>query len=168
MADLEFIQRLPKAELHVHIEGTLEPELLFALAQRNRVALPYGSVEELRQAYSFGNLQDFLDLYYQGMDVLRTEQDFYDLTCAYLAKAHAQNVRHVEIFFDPQGHTGRGIAFSTVLDGIHRALVDAERELGLSHGLIMCDGIQIGFVGTRPGDHCWRSGSFQSGRHDQL
>ncbi len=133
-----FIQGLPKAELHLHIEGTLEPELMFALAERNGVGLPYASVEALRAAYDFGSLQDFLDLYYQGMAVLLSEQDFYDLTWAYLERAHAQNVRHAEIFFDPQGHTDRGVAFATVIDGIHRALRDAETKLGLSSALIMC------------------------------
>src|SRR5215831_6824209 len=117
------ITRLPKCELHIHIEGSLEPELMFALARRNGIALPYPSVEALRQAYSFRNLQDFLDLYYQGMSVLITEQDFYDLAFAYLQRVHADNVRHVEMFFDPQGHTSRGIAFATVIDGLHRAIV---------------------------------------------
>lgn len=133
-----FIAGLPKAELHVHIEGTLEPELLFSLAQRNNVALPYASVADLRRAYSFGNLQDFLDLYYQGMAVLMTEQDFYDLTMAYLARAAAQNVRHAEIFFDPQGHTERGVAFRIVIEGITRAQQDAERQHGISSHLILC------------------------------
>ncbi len=133
-----FIEGLPKAELHLHIEGTLEPELMFALAKRNSVELPYGSVEELRAAYDFGNLQDFLDLYYQGMQVLLEEQDFYDLTWAYLERAGAQNVLHAEVFFDPQAHTARGVAFSTVIDGIDRALRDAEPRLGISSKLIMC------------------------------
>ena len=133
-----FIDGLPKAELHLHIEGTLEPELMFALAKRNGVELPYGSVEELRAAYDFGNLQDFLDLYYQGMKVLLQEQDFYDLTWAYLEKAAAQTVLHAEIFFDPQAHTARGLAFSTVIGGIERALRDAEARLGISSKLIMC------------------------------
>lgn len=132
------IDRLPKAELHLHIEGSLEPELLFALAARNGVAIPFASVEEVRAAYSFSNLQDFLDIYYQGMSVLLTEQDFYDLTWAYLERAHADTVRHVEIFFDPQGHTERGVAFETVLDGIERALKDGEARLGISYRLIMC------------------------------
>jgi adenosine deaminase len=122
----------------VHIEGTLEPELMFALAQRNGIALPYGSVGELRGAYDFANLQEFLDLYYQGMAVLRSEQDFYDLTWAYLAKARSQNVRHAEIFFDPQGHTERGLAFATAIDGIHRALRDGRTKLGLTSRLILC------------------------------
>src|SRR5690606_9761653 len=105
------IKSLPKCELHIHIEGSLEPEMMFALARRNGIALPYHSVEEIHQAYRFRNLQDFLDLYYQGMSVLVTEQDFYDLAFAYLRRAQADNVRHVEMFFDPQGHTDRGIAF---------------------------------------------------------
>ncbi len=138
MADRDFIQSLPKAELHLHIEGTLEPELMLALAARNGIRLPYDSVEALRAAYDFGNLQDFLDLYYQGMSVLQAEQDFYDLTWAYLERAAAENVRHAEIFFDPQGHTERGVAFATVIDGIHRALTDAEVKLGLTSRLILC------------------------------
>ena len=132
------IARLPKAELHLHIEGSLEPELLFALAERNGVEIPFASVEEVRAAYSFSNLQDFLDIYYQGMSVLRTEQDFFDLTWAYLQRAAADHVRHVEIFFDPQGHTERGVAFETVLDGIERALKAGEAQLGISYRLIMC------------------------------
>ncbi len=132
------IDRLPKAELHLHIEGSLEPELLFALAQRNEVAIPFGSPEEVRAAYEFSNLQDFLDIYYQGMSVLITEQDFFDLTWAYLQRAHADNVRHVEIFFDPQGHTERGVEFRTVLTGIERALKAGERDLGISYRLILC------------------------------
>ncbi|QCB53614.1 adenosine deaminase [Sphingopyxis sp. PAMC25046] len=133
-----FIARLPKAELHLHIEGSLEPELMFELAQRNQVAMPFASVEEVRAAYAFSNLQDFLDIYYQGMDVLHREQDFYDLTAAYLAQANADNVRHVEIFFDPQGHTERGVAFETVITGITRALDDAEAGYGMTSKLIMC------------------------------
>ena len=132
------IARLPKAELHLHIEGTLEPELLFALAERNGVAIPFRSAAEVRAAYAFSNLQDFLDIYYQGMAVLLTEQDFYDLTWAYLEHAHADNVRHVEIFFDPQGHTERGVAFATVIEGITRALADGEARFGISHRLILC------------------------------
>lgn len=133
-----FIADLPKAELHLHIEGTLEPELMFALAARNEVALPYGSVDELRAAYDFGNLQDFLDLYYQGTAVLQTERDFYDLTYAYLEKARADNVLHAEIFFDPQAHTDRGVPFATVIDGLDRACRDAQATLGISSKLIMC------------------------------
>ncbi|WP_422062218.1 adenosine deaminase [Sphingopyxis sp.] len=133
-----FIAALPKAELHLHIEGSLEPELMFELAQRNAVAIPFGSVEEVRAAYAFSNLQDFLDIYYQGMGVLHTERDFYDLTAAYLARAHADAVRHVEIFFDPQGHTERGVAFGTALTGITRALDDAQARYGITSKLIMC------------------------------
>lgn len=132
------IARLPKAELHLHIEGALEPELLFALAERNGVAIPFATVEAVRAAYDFSNLQDFLDIYYQGMAVLRHEQDFFDLTWAYLQHAKSDGIRHVEIFFDPQGHTARGIAFETVLNGIERALQAGERELGTSYRLIMC------------------------------
>ncbi len=139
MTDLEsFIAGLPKAELHIHIEGSLEPEMMMALAERNRVSLKYASVEAIRAAYRFTNLQDFLDLYYQGMSVLVHEQDFYDLAMGYLRRAQAQNVRHAEIFFDPQGHTGRGIAFKTVIDGLTRALQDAERQWGLTSALILC------------------------------
>ena len=134
----EFVASLPKAELHLHIEGTFEPELMFTIAGRNGVALPYASVDEVREAYAFSNLQDFLDIYYAGAGVLLEAQDFYDLTRAYLARAHAQNVRHAEIFFDPQTHTARGVAFDTVLDGIGRALDDAQAELGLTSRLIMC------------------------------
>lgn len=134
----EFIHGLPKAELHLHIEGTLEPELMFALAQRNAVTLPYASVAEVRQAYQFGNLQDFLDIYYAGAAVLQTEQDFFDLTWAYLQKANSQNVRHTEIFFDPQTHTARGIAFKTAISGIHHALAEAETQFGLTSRLILC------------------------------
>ena len=133
-----FIAGLPKAELHLHIEGSLEPELMFTLAQRNAVAIPFASVEEVRAAYAFSNLQDFLDIYYQGMGVLHSEQDFYDLTAAYLARAHADTVRHVEIFFDPQGHTERGVAFESVIAGITRALDDAKTSYGMTSKLILC------------------------------
>ena len=132
------IKRLPKCELHIHIEGSLEPEMVFALARRNGIRLHYPSVEALRQAYRFGDLQDFLNIYYQSMSVLITEQDFYDLAWAYLERAHADNVRHVEMFFDPQGHTSRGIAFATVIEGLHRAVVDAGEKLGVQASLIMC------------------------------
>ncbi|KIF80696.1 adenosine deaminase [Noviherbaspirillum autotrophicum] len=132
------LQKMPKAELHIHIEGSLEPELIFALAKRNGVALRYASVDELRRAYAFTDLQSFLDIYYAGASVLLHEQDFYDMTLAYLQRAHADNVRHAEIFFDPQTHTERGVAFSTVIDGIHRALDDAKRHWGMSGALIMC------------------------------
>ncbi len=133
-----FIHQMPKAELHLHIEGTLEPELMFQLAQRNQIPLKYPTVEALRAAYQFENLQSFLDIYYEGAQVLITEQDFYDLTWAYLQRVHGQNVRHVEIFFDPQTHTDRGISFKTVITGIHRALEDGRQKLGITHRLILC------------------------------
>lgn len=139
MSDLhEFIDAAPKVELHLHIEGSLEPAMLFDLAQRNGIDLPFDSVEAVRAAYDFGNLQDFLDIYYQGMNVLRSERDFYDLTWAYLERAAAQNIVHTEIFFDPQGHTERGIAFETVIDGIHAALTEARTRFGISSRLIPC------------------------------
>ena len=134
----DLIARLPKCELHIHIEGSLEPELMFALAARNRIKLPYDSVEALRRAYQFTQLQDFLDIYYQGMAVLITEQDFFDLAFAYLRRAHADNVRHVEMFFDPQGHTARGVRFETVIKGLSGAIAQARTELGISASLIMC------------------------------
>lgn len=133
-----FIRAMPKAELHIHIEGTLEPEMMMELAKRNKVTLPYNSVEEIRAAYQFGSLQDFLDLYYAGMSVLKSERDFFDLTFAYLTRMHQENTRHVEIFFDPQGHTERGIRFDTVLDGISSALEKARKEYEISSRLIMC------------------------------
>ncbi len=133
-----FIEEMPKAELHLHIEGTLEPELMMALARRNNVTLPYATVEDIRKAYDFGCLQDFLDVYYRGMSVLNTRQDFFDLAWAYLTRVHAQNVTHAEIFFDPQGHTDRGISFDTVLSGLTDALDKAKRELGITSRLIMC------------------------------
>jgi adenosine deaminase len=129
---------MPKAELHVHIEGTLEPELIFALAQRNGLALPYPSVGALRAAYSFTDLQSFLDVYYAGAGVLRTEQDFFDMAWAYLERAAADGVRHAEIFFDPQTHTARGVSFDTVIDGLHRACTEAGPRLGLDASLILC------------------------------
>ncbi len=129
---------LPKAELHLHIEGTLEPELAFALAQRNQVELPYEDEDALRRAYVFEDLQSFLDIYYAACSVLITERDFYDLTWAYLLRAAGQGVRHAEIFFDPQTHTDRGVAFGTVIEGITRALEDGERNLRVTSRLIMC------------------------------
>jgi adenosine deaminase len=132
------VQTLPKAELHIHIEGSLEPAMMFELAQRNRVQLPYNSVEEVQAAYQFENLQSFLDLYYAGAQVLQTEQDFYDLTWAYLQTCAAQNVRHTEIFFDPQTHTDRGIPFEVVFQGITQALKDGQQNLGVSSALILC------------------------------
>jgi adenosine deaminase len=132
------IQALPKAELHIHIEGSLEPEMMFELARRNGVNLPYQDVAAIRAAYEFNCLQDFLDLYYQGMSVLLTEQDFHDLTWAYLQRCRDDNVVHTEIFFDPQGHTDRGVAFATVFEGIWSALQRGEQELGISSRIIMC------------------------------
>ena len=134
----EFIKGLPKAELHVHIEGTLEPELLFELAIRNKIQLKYPTVEALKKAYSFTKLQDFLDIYYAGANVLQTEQDFYDLTWAYLNRAKEDGIVHAEIFFDPQTHTSRGIQFGTVFQGISKALKDGREKLGISSSLIMC------------------------------
>ena len=134
----DFVQGLPKAELHLHLEGTLEPEMMFELARRHRVSLPYPSVEALRAAYAFQNLQGFLDLYYQGTNVLREQRDFYDLTWAYMEKAKTQNVLHAEVFFDPQAHTRRGIRFSEVIEGIDEALRDAQNRLGVSSKLILC------------------------------
>ena len=133
-----FIAGLPKAELHMHIEGSLEPELMFALARRNQVEIPFESVEAVRAAYSFSNLQDFLDIYYQGADVLRTEEDFCDLACAYFERAAADNVVHAEIFFDPQTHTARGIPFDTVMRGLLAGMADAEARHGISAKLILC------------------------------
>jgi adenosine deaminase len=132
------VRSLPKAELHLHIEGTLEPELMFALADRNGVELPFADVDAVRRAYVFSDLQSFLDIYYAGCRVLLSEQDFFDLTWAYLQRAHADGVRHAEIFFDPQTHTERGVAFATVLDGITGALQRAESELAMTSGLILC------------------------------
>jgi len=134
----DFISNIPKAELHLHIEGTFEPELMFAIAQRNNIDLKYKSIAELKSAYDFSNLQDFLDIYYQGASVLITEQDFYDMTWAYLEKVYKQNVIHVEIFFDPQTHTDRGIEFATVINGIYKALEDAQNKLNISSKLILC------------------------------
>lgn len=132
------VRTLPKAELHLHIEGTLEPELMFALAERNGVELPFADVDAVRRAYVFSDLQSFLDIYYAGCRVLLTEEDFFDLTWAYLQRARADGVRHAEIFFDPQTHTERGVAFATVLNGIESALQKAESELGMTSGLILC------------------------------
>jgi adenosine deaminase len=139
MTDMKrLINSLPKAELHMHIEGSLEPEMMFSLAQRNQVDLPYPDIESIHKAYNFNCLQDFLDLYYKGMSVLLTEQDFFDLTWAYLLRCKTQNVVHTEIFFDPQGHTERGVEFKTVIDGIWSALERAQHELNISSRLIMC------------------------------
>ena len=133
-----FARALPKAELHLHIEGSLEPEMLFSLAAHNKLAIPFKSVEEVRAAYNFSNLQDFLDIYYQGMSVLQTEEDFFDLTMAYLNRARADNVRHAEIFFDPQGHTERGVPFDTAISGILTALSMSRAQFGMTSRLIMC------------------------------
>lgn len=134
----ELIDLVPKTELHLHIEGTLEPEMMLALAKRNNIKLPYANVAEVAAAYEFNNLQDFLDVYYQGMSVLIEERDFYDLTMAYLEKVHGDGVRHVEIFFDPQAHMERGVSFDTVLAGIKSALDAAGREMDMTSKLIMC------------------------------
>lgn len=133
----DWLNALPKAELHLHLEGSLEPELLFRLAERNKIALPWNDVDALRSAYNFGNLQEFLDLYYAGADVLRTEQDFYDLTWVYLQKCEEQNVVHTEPFYDPQTHTDRGIPFEVAMRGISGALADGRELLGISSGLIL-------------------------------
>jgi adenosine deaminase len=134
----ELIENIPKAELHIHIEGSLEPAMMLELAKRNGVDLPYADIDAINEAYNFNCLQDFLDLYYQGMSVLQTEQDFHDLTWAYLQRCQQQNVVHCEIFFDPQGHTERGVGFPTFMSGIGSALARAETELGISSKLIMC------------------------------
>lgn len=135
---IAFAKRLPKAELHLHIEGSLEPEMMVALARRNRIEIPFRSVEEVRAAYSFSRLQDFLDIYYQGMNVLRTEEDFFDLTMAYLNRARADNVRHVEIFFDPQAHTSRGVPFDVAASGVLTALSLSKPKFGMTAKLILC------------------------------
>ncbi|MCK5846343.1 MAG: adenosine deaminase [Bacteroidales bacterium] len=134
---IKTIQSLPKVELHLHIEGSFEPELMFEIGKRNGIKLPYNSIEDIRKAYQFSNLQDFLDIYYTGCNVLQKEQDFYDLTYAYFQKAKENNVLHTEIFFDPQTHTDRGIAFETVVLGITKAMADAEKKLNISSHLIM-------------------------------
>ena len=137
--DLEaFIRGLPKAELHLHIEGSLEPEQMFEFARRNKIALPFKSVEAVRAAYAFSNLQDFLDIYYQGADVLRTEEDFRDLALAYFRRVAADGARHVELFFDPQTHTDRGVPFSVVADGLLAGMAQAKAELGVTSALILC------------------------------
>jgi adenosine deaminase len=136
--DAAFIARLPKAELHLHIEGSLEPEQMFAFARRNRLSLPFASVEEVRAAYAFSNLQDFLDIYYEGAKVLRTEDDFRDLALAYFQRAAGDGVRHVELFFDPQTHTARGLPFPVAIDGLLAGMAEAKASLGISSGLILC------------------------------
>src|SRR5262245_17748631 len=149
--DETLIRKIPKAEMHIHLEGSFEPELMFALAERNRIRLPYASVDEVRRAYRFTDLQSFLSIYYAAAQALRTEQDFHDLTWAYLERVHAQNVRHVEPFFDPQTHTARGIAFETVLSGITSALAEGERRLGITWRLVMC------FLRDRPVESAMRT-----------
>jgi adenosine deaminase len=134
----DLLRQMPKAELHIHIEGSLEPELIFTLAKRNKVSIPYASVEALRSAYAFTNLQSFLDIYYAGASVLLKEQDFYDMAHAYFVKAAQDNVVHAELFFDPQTHTARGVSMEIVVNGLHRACVDAQKELGISASLILC------------------------------
>jgi adenosine deaminase len=134
----KFIQALPKVELHLHIEGTLEPELMFKLAKRNNINIPFKSIKEVKEAYNFQHLQSFLDVYFQGTEVLIKEQDFFDLTWAYLLRCQEDNVVHTEIFFDPQAHTERGVSFDTVANGIHSALTKGTNELGISSKLIMC------------------------------
>ncbi len=135
---IELIKKIPKAELHLHIEGSLEPELMFEMAKRNKIEIPFKSVDEIRSAYNFHNLQSFLDIYYQGNKVLIKEQDFFDLTWAYMLKCRKESIVHTEIFFDPQAHTNRGIEFGLVINGIHKALLKAEKELGISSKIIMC------------------------------
>ncbi len=133
-----FIRNIPKAELHIHIEGTLEPELMLKIAKRNGVSLRFSTVDDVRKAYTFSNLPSFLNVYYEATSILLREQDFYDVTRAYLEKAHAQNVRHTEMFFDPQSHTERGIPFETVISGIHQAQSDARQQFGITSKLILC------------------------------
>ena len=135
---IELIKKIPKVELHLHIEGSLEPELMFELGKRNKIEIPFKSVDEIRSAYNFHDLQSFLDIYYQGSNVLIKQQDFFDLTWAYMLKCREENIVHTEIFFDPQTHTDRGIDFSSVINGIHKALIKAEKELGISSKIIMC------------------------------
>jgi adenine deaminase len=134
----DLLRAMPKAELHMHIEGSLEPELIFAMGQRNGVALSYPSVQALRDAYVFNNLQEFLDIYHQGTMVLKTEQDFYDMACAYLQRAQADNVLHAELFFDTQTHTGHGVSAEIVINGLYRACEDAPKKFGMTASLILC------------------------------
>src|SRR3954464_4562930 len=134
----DLLRRMPKAELHMHIEGSLEPELIFELARRNGVEIPYASIDDLRKAYAFSNLQSFLDIYYAGASVLLKEQDFYDMAWAYLLRAQADNVLRTELFFDPQTHTARGVAMETVINGLYRACIDARTQLDVDAELILC------------------------------
>ena len=135
---IELIKKIPKAELHLHLEGTMEPEFMFELSERNKIEIPFKSIDEIRAAYNFNNLQSFLDIYYQGSNVLIKQQDFFDLTWAYMLKCEKENIVHAEIFFDPQAHTNRGIEFGLVINGIYKALLKAEKELGISSKIIMC------------------------------
>ena len=135
---IEYIKKTPKTELHLHIEGALEPDLLFKLAKRNKIEIPYANVDEIKSAYNFKNLQSFLDIYYQGANVLIREEDFFDLTWAYILKCKNDNVVHTEIFFDPQTHTNRGIKFEVIINGIHKALIKAKKEFGITSEIIMC------------------------------
>lgn len=160
--DADWIRGLPKAELHLHIEGTLEPEMMFEMARRNGVALPYATVDEVRAAYAFSDLQSFLDLYYQGAAVLQTEQDFYELMSAYLVRARHDGVHRAEIFFDPQTHTGRGIGFPVFMEGFLGAIADAEEALGISVGLIMC------FLRHLPAEDAVAIWAAASGYHDRI
>jgi len=135
---IEFLKNMPKAELHIHIEGSLEPQLMFEIAKRNQISLPYANEKEVRDAYQFNSLQSFLDIYYQGANVLCTEQDFYDMTYAYLERCHAQNIVHTELFFDPQTHMDHGIDFDVIINGITRALEDGKKNMNISSYLILC------------------------------
>ena len=135
---IELIKKIPKAELHLHIEGSLEPELMYKLSKRNKIKIPFKNVDEIRSAYNFRDLQSFLDIYYRGSNVLIKQQDFFDLTWAYMLKCREESIVHTEIFFDPQTHTDRGIKFSLVINGIYKALLKAEKELGISSKIIMC------------------------------
>ena len=135
---IELIKKIPKAELHLHLEGTMEPEFMFELSERNKIEIPFKSIDEIRAAYNFNNLQSFLDIYYQGSNVLIKQQDFFDLTWAYMLKCEKENIVHAEIFFDPQAHTNRGIEFGLVINGIYKALLKAKKELGISSKIIMC------------------------------
>ena len=135
---VEFIRKSPKAELHLHIEGTLEPDLLFKLAKKNKIRIPFSSTEEIKSAYNFKNLESFLKIFYQGSSVLIKEQDFFDLTWAYVLKCKEENIVHAEIFFDPQTHINRGIDFDVVINGIYKALEKGNKEFGLTFGIIMC------------------------------
>ena len=135
---IELIKKIPKAELHLHLEWTMEPEFMFELSERNKIEIPFKSIDEIRAAYNFYNLQSFLDIYYQGTNVLIKQQDFFDLTWAYMLKCEKENIVHAEIFFDPQAHTNRGIEFGLVINGIYKALLKAKKELGISSKIIMC------------------------------